>query len=217
MKHYISYAVLIVSLVFVATYKTKQIEKSNLIDKKFEKIYQTLQGTSQYIYNLSDTQIRNSHYVEPHTSFQDLCPECGDLWGKKKESIVVINTKRLKDLRDLTGLYPPNVSGQDLHTSPVDLTLEEELDSVIHLLESTKASIYGAMYAGEITYHKLSQKSEEPLHKHNHPMPGIVGGCPDCKKLRDKQTSKVSFISQDEFKRLTKAEKDIKDGKAKRQ
>ena len=186
------------------------------LDSKFEEIYETLKESSEYIYNLSDTQIRVSHYAAPHTEFKDLCPECGDLWGKKKEGVVEIPTSRLAELREITGLYPPNNAGQHAHGQPVDLTVEEELDSILHLLKSTKSMLYSTMYAGEITYHNLSQKSPEPLHKHNHPRPGIIGGCPDCKKLRDRQTTILSYISKDEYSKLIKAEKDIKDGKTQR-
>jgi len=199
---------------FVGVLVSKSVYQPDkeVLDKQFNEIYKTLEGSSQYLYNISDTQIRISHYATPHTEFEDLCPECGDLWGKKKENVVAINTEELERLRALTGLYPPNVSDHDDDDEPVELTVEEELESILHLLKSTKAMLYTTMYAGEISFHNLAKTSCATT-QHNHEVPGVIGGCPDCKDLRSRQTNKLSFISKQEYEKLIAAEKDINNAK----
>lgn len=169
------------------------------IEKRFEKIYIEIQKTGEYIYGLGDTAVRNTHYSKPHTTYQDLCPECADLWGKKKEGIVEIPLERLEELRSLSSPSQPDQAQRDEPAKTP--TTEEELDLILLLLKQQQGHIYTNKYTAEIQYHYLK--------KHKHPHPGIEGGCPDCIALRKKQTTETRFISKQEHEKLLKSEASV--------
>jgi len=200
------YVVLIFAIIVAVASvpKAKDDSKANPnVDKKFEEIYVEIQKTGEYMYGLSDTAVRNSHYSKPHTTYHRLCPECADLWGKKKEGIVEVPVDRLKELRSLSS---PSQSGQAETDQPVEvLTIEEELDSILLLLKQQQSHLYTNKYTAEIQYHYLK--------KHKHPKPGIEGGCPECIALRKKQTTKMEFISKQEYERLLETEDRAKEHK----
>ena len=203
---YLVLVVLIISMISGGAYNEPAEQSS--IDTKFEEIYTEIQKTGEYMYGLSDTHIRSMHYIKPHTSFQDLCPECADLWGKKKEHVTEIPADRLKELRSIKrqSLSLPIPESQAPSTEPVvELTVEEELASILTLLKQQKSHLYTNRYTAEIQYHYLKN--------HKHPKPGIEGGCPDCINLRKKQTEEVEFIPTKEYNELIQLEKRFKENK----
>ena len=180
-------------------------DKTITADTKFEEIYVTIQKTGEHIYGLGDTAVRNSHYSKPHTTYQDLCPECSDLWGKKKEGVVEVPVERLAVFRDLSS---PSQSGQADSDEPVKTpTTVEELDFILLLLKQQQSHLYTNRYIAEVQYHYLK--------KHKHPKPGVEGGCPECIALRKKQTTTTEFISRSEHEDLLKREQEANANKPK--
>tara|TARA_B100000749_G_scaffold257283_1_gene226520 strand:- start:1390 stop:2082 length:693 start_codon:yes stop_codon:yes gene_type:complete len=180
-------------------------EKS-VTDTKFEEIYITIRETGEYIRDISDTNVRNFHYTKPHKKFTILCPECAEPFAKPKEDLVEVPVERLKELRTIRRevLSLPTPSDQSPATQPVEeLTTLEELDSVLRLLKGQKSHLYTNRYIMEMQYHYLK--------KHTHPRPGTHGGCPDCIKLRTKQTQETEIISQGEYDLLIQLEKEYTD------
>ena len=128
-------------------------ENQSETDAKFEEIYVTLKKTGDYINQMGDTNVRNFHYSKPHASFTFLCPECADLWGKKKEGIVEVPVDRLKELRSLSSPIQPDQADND---EPVKIpTTVEELDSILLLLKQQQSHLYTTKYTAEIQYHYL--------------------------------------------------------------
>ena len=181
-----------------------ETSERNKVAEKFEEIYEVLTKVGQYQYCLGDTQIRNMHHAKPHDKPHWFCPECGDLANSfKVGEVVSVPKDRLVELRKLDGSYHPNNSDQAPATLPVEtLTISEELDAVLTLLKTQQAHAYTRMYTEEMMNHYLK--------KHDHDKPGEHGKCPDCIKLRAKQTTVSEFISRKEYKRLTELEKNTK-------
>lgn len=180
------------------------IEDQSEIDAKFEEIYVIITKTGDCIYQMGDTNVRNLHYARPHHSFRMLCPECADLWGKKRESIVEVPVDRLKKLRAIRREALSLPTPSDTASIPVEeLTTLEELDSILLLLKQQNGHIYANKYTMEMQYHYLK--------KHIHQHPGVIGECPDCIKLRTKQTQKTELISKEEYDELIKLEKEHAD------
>jgi len=180
-------------------------ENQSETDAKFEEIYVTLKKTGDYINQMGDTNVRNFHYSRPHASLTVLCPECADLWGKKKEGIVEVPVDRLKELRSLSSPIQPDQADND---EPVKIpTTVEELDSILLLLKQQQSHIYTNKYTMEMQYHYLK--------KHSHPHAGTLGHCPDCIKLRTNQTQETEFVSKEEYDELIKLEKEHKDAQNK--
>ena len=201
-------ACLIVSICIGLAAKNVQLQErayvdNEMLDKKFTTIYESLEVIADRHRVIADTQLRTQHYSKPHTSFQDLCPECGDLWGKQKKDVVFVPVGRLAELRqaerDKLGnvLAPPSAEEGD--EPPIDI--EEELDSVIHLLKSHESYSYTLMQTETYTNHYAK--------KHDHPVPGVLGfgNCPDCIALRNKQTTQTQPISKTRYDHLLRIEK----------
>ena len=111
--------------------------------------------------------------------------------------------ERLAELRSLSS---PSQPGQAESDEPVKIpTTVEELDSILLLLKQQRSHLYTNKYTAEIQYHYLK--------KHNHPHPGIEGGCTECIALRKKQTTATEFISKQEYEELLKLEKHLKENK----
>ncbi len=189
-------------------------EDQSATDAKFEEIYVIIKETGDYIIQMGDTNVRNFHYAKPHDSFMMFCPECAELWGKKKEGIVEVPVDRLKKLRALKPPFPayqrealslPTPSDERTASRPVEKpTTLEELDSILLLLKQQNGHIYTNKYTMEMQYHYLK--------KHTHQYPGVIVGCPDCIKLRTKQTQETELISKEEYDELIKLEKEHSDG-----
>jgi len=188
------------------SYTSSQSDDRVKVDQKLEEIYTTLLEIGTYQYCAGDTQIRNLHYVKPHKTNNKLCPECADVHENKNTgSLDRIPKTRLAQLRKIesSGLSLPNPSEQSNSPRPDErLSVLEELDSILFLLKSQKSHMYTNMYTGELVYHYAK--------KHKHSGSGEHGKCPDCIKLRNKQTTPVSFITKEEHKRLLKLEKKFK-------
>ena len=181
-------------------------ENQSEADAKFEEIYVVIKNTGDHIRQMGDINIRNLHYVKPHQSFKRLCPECADLWGKKKESIVEVPVDRLKKLRAIRreALSLPPLSDQSNNDEPVKiLTTVEELDSILLLLKQQQSHLRTNKHTMEAQYHYLK--------KHTHKHSGVTGNCPDCIKLRIKQTQETGFVSKKEYDELIKLEKEHSD------
>jgi len=175
------------------------------LDDAFSKIYNTLELIASRYRVISDTHLRTQHYTKPHTSFQDLCPECGDLWGTKKGGIVWIPVARLKTLRDMARV----TRGLPASPFPIEeaeppINVEEELASITLLLESHASFSYTLLQTEMYTNHYAK--------KHAHPTPGLqgFGDCPECIELYAKQTTAVQPISKIQYETLLKIEKDYK-------
>jgi hypothetical protein len=173
------------------------------LDKKFTAIYESLEVIAQRQRVIADTHLRTQHYVKPHTSYQDLCPECGDLWGKKKKDIVFVPVDRLAELREaervsLGGVFTPFSVEEEEAEPPIDIA--EELDSVLQLLKAYESYSYTLMQTETYTNHYAK--------KHDHLIPGLqgFGNCPDCIALRSKQVTPTQPISKSRYDYLLRIE-----------
>jgi hypothetical protein len=177
-------------------------ENQSETDAKFEEIYVVLKNTGDYICQMGDMNVRNLHYAKPHQSLKWLCPECADLWGKKKESIVEVPVDRLKKLRAIRreALSLPTPSDQPNNDEPVKTpTTVEELDSILLLLKQQQSHLHTNKHTMDTQYHYLK--------KHTHK----YDNCPDCIKLRTKQAQETEFVSKKEYDELIKLEKEYSD------
>jgi hypothetical protein len=171
------------------------------LDKKFTSIYEALELIADRSRVVSDTQLRIRHYVKPHTSYQDLCPECADLWGKKKKDIVWVPEERMKELREAERISLGNVLAESSAVEEPPIDISEELDSVLVLLKAHASFVYTTMVTEAYTNHYAK--------KHEHSVPGGrgLGNCPDCIALYDKQTAHTEPISKAHYERLLHIEK----------
>ena len=179
------------------------VVEDNNIEDKLTEIYETLAETEQYIHVMYDSQSRNLHYVKPHTSFHQLCPEClrfqGKAWdGLKVDDVVIqISVTRLKELREIRRqalslpIHPP----QPVVSRVVEsINIEEELDSILALLKIQKNHVYVNLETEGLIYHYSSKHHHKAL------------GCPQCLGLKYKQITETQFISRNEYDELLKIE-----------
>jgi hypothetical protein len=189
--------------------KTKELQElknrtgvdKQLLDKKFNTIYETIEKSNIRQRITADNQIRNLHYTIPHTFFHRLCPECAELWGKKKEDIAWVPEKRLAELREIERIALNKPKPKPEPEEPEEpYNIGQELDSIIHLLKSQSSFNYTMLISESYLLHYAK--------KHDHPAPGgrYFGECPECIALRDKQTTVTHPISKKRYQELLEIE-----------
>ena len=173
------------------------------LDAAFSGIYNSLELVASRYRIISDTHMRTQHYTKPHTSFQDLCPECGDLWGKKKKDIVWVPAARLAALREIerAALGRPKVLPAPEEAEP-PIDVEEELRSIQFLLKAHASFAYTLLQTEMYTNHYAK--------KHAQPIPGLqgFGNCPECIDLYTRQTEATRPLSKARYEILLSIEKD---------
>ena len=171
-----------------------------LLDEKFNTIYKAIEKSNITQRITADNQIRNLHYTIPHTSFHKLCPECAELWGKKKEDIAWVPEKRLAELREIERVALNKPKPKSEPEEPEIYNIGQELDSIIHLLKSQSSFNYSMLISESYLLHYSK--------KHDHPIPGgrNFGECPECIALRDKQTTITHPIPKKRYQELLELE-----------
>ena len=170
------------------TVSTSSTPPQKTTESKFEEIYTILTKMNEYENCLVDTQLRSLHYAKPHTEMQKFCTECYDLWGTEDKQIVEISVEKLNQLQQ--------IKEESTDLPEEKLSVEEELDSIITLLKGHRSFLYMIRNSEERTYHYLKS--------HTHEGAGAIEKCPDCMKLRSKQTTETTFISRQEYEKLIK-------------
>ena len=176
-----------------------------VLDAKFTEIYENLEIISTRYRTISDTHIRIQHYTKPHTTYQDLCPECGDLWGKKKEDVVFLPTDRLNELREIERItlgLPKEPEEPEEPEPPINVV--DELESILLLIKSHASFAFTLMQTEAHTNHYAK--------KHKHDIPGWegLGNCPECIELLKRQTTPTQPISKKQYEELLKIESKFK-------
>jgi len=179
--------------------------KTSEIKKKLNRIYLTLSSTAAYESIVSDLQVRNFHYARPHTRMHRLCPECTDVFGKNLGEVLFIPETRFDELIELerahNGVRRVVKRAAQEEDEPLDVLAE--LEAVLFLLRAHKTIIFGLMTTAEFEYHYAK--------KHDHPQPGGVGfgRCPECIKLRKRQTTPTRAIHRKRYAQLLALEKSV--------
>ena len=205
------FVLIFANLLLLADYytKTKELQElkdrtgvdQQLLDEKFTTIYKIIEKSNITQRITADNQVRNLHYTIPHTSFHNLCPECSELWGKKKEDIAWVSEKRLAELREIERIALNKPKPKSEPEEPEELyNIGQELDSIIHLMKSQSSFSYSMLISESYLLHYSK--------KHDHSIPGgrNFGECPECIALRDKQTTITHPISKKRYQELLELE-----------
>ncbi len=186
-----------------------QAEQNNAeLSEQFTDIYQTLAQISDRYHVIADTHLRTQHYVKPHTEYEDLCPECGDLRGIKKDDIAFVPIDRLDELRQIeraaNGKPALVLTGEEEEEEEVIVDVPYELSSIQVLLKSHKAFTYTLLQAETYTNHYAA--------KHPQEVPGLksFGDCPECIALHERQTTVTHPIPKKRYDDLLQIEREFK-------
>ena len=168
-----------------------------MLNDKFTKIYETLEAISAKYNIVADTSMRVQHYAKPHMVYQDFCPECGDLWGKKKENVIFVPIDQLSKLYEMERIVlnlPEQIKLSPELEPPVNI--ETELTSLLLILKSQSSFVHSLTQIEENTNHYIKN--------HTHISPGRIGKCPECIELYEKQTTLTQPISKKRHEELLK-------------